>query len=399
MNIFLLPSWYPSKHNALAGSFTKEQAMMIAQEYESEVNYFVSVNNPCHLTPRHIKQSIKNFINCKNNEKEVKKVLNNYIEYHWKSFLWTTKIFNGNFNNLLKNHRDTLENLLDSGVTIDVIHSHVSYPAGYIAYLLAKEFDIAYVITEHMGPFPFEGYLKNKKIKQQIEIALENSAKIIAVSNSLKNEILTFGIKKEAVVINNFIDEDIYMYRSPKSKKDKFTFLSVGGMTYQKGIDVLLEAIKNLAYKHNIEFRIVGDGPQREEYIKLSKDYHISSRVNFIGKLDRVDVVEEFKNCDAFILPSRHESFGVVYIEALACGKPIIATKCGGAEDIVNEINGKLVDVGNVEQLEKAMLEIIDNIDSYDEEIIKNDFLKRFSKKINTKKYIDLYKEVLTCVE
>ncbi|MFC4891877.1 glycosyltransferase [Pseudofrancisella aestuarii] len=395
INIFLIPSWYPDKNNTLSGSFIKEQAMMIAEEHENKVNYFVSIASLYTLSPKAIIQSIKNLKNYKNDECKINKLLSNYIEYYSKSLSWSNIVLNGNLDNQIQNHRKRLKNLLNEGIKIDILHAHVSYPAGYIAYILSKDFDIPFIITEHMSPFPFNAYIKNKQILNQIKQSMENSARVIAVSNSLKKDIAKLNMKKEIVVISNFINENNYVEEKAKINKKIFTFLSVGSMTSQKGIDILLRAIKDIPNLQEIKFRIVGDGNQKEEYIKLSQDYNIFDKVEFVGKLDRKNIIEEFNNCDAFVLPSRHESFGIVYIEALAFGKPIIATKCGGPEDIVNDINGKLVDIGDVKQLVEAMLDIIGNINFYDPDAIREDFLNRFSKKLNTKKYVDLYRQVL----
>jgi glycosyltransferase involved in cell wall biosynthesis len=105
---------------------------------------------------------------------------------------------------------------------IDIIHAHVSYPAGYIAYLLSKEFDIPYVITEHMSPFPFPEYIKDKKVINELNISLYNASKIIAVSEDLKKDIEQYGFKN-IEVIPNFIDETRYRVED-KIQNTKFTF-------------------------------------------------------------------------------------------------------------------------------------------------------------------------------
>ncbi len=400
MNIFLIPSWYPRKNNTISGTFTKEQSVMIAEMYWNEVNFFVSVVTTYSLSPRNIKQSIRNLISYKNSKKEIVEVDSNYLEYTSFALSWSRYIFNGNFNALVKNHRKILITMLNSGIKIDIIHAHVSYPAGYVAYLLSQEFSIPYIITEHMGPFPFKKYIDNNKPIKEIELAINNAQKVIAVSDSLKNDIVKFGYK-EPIVIPNFIDDDKYkLINKIVSKNNKFIFLTVGNMVEQKGIDILLESIALIKSKiDNIEFRIVGDGLKLESYISLSKELKITHLVNFLGKKNRDEVIEEFENCHAFVLPSKHESFGIVYIEALACGKPIIATRCGGPVSIVNKINGLLIDRDDSNALSAGILNIYKNYNKYDSQKIRDAFIDKFSKVVNIKKYVRVYRKVIKCVE
>ena len=99
--------------------------------------------------------------------------------------------------------------------------------------------------------------------------------------------------------------------------------------------------------------------------------------------------------CDAFVLASKYETFGVVYIEALASGKPVIGTYNGGAEDIINDSNGLLVKVDDINDLGNAMKKIIKNINIYNSEEIRNDCIEKYSKKKIIKDIINEYNNVL----
>ena len=121
----------------------------------------------------------------------------------------------------------------------------------------------------------------------------------------------------------------------------------------------------------------------------------VKKQIIFLGALSRDDVAKWMNKCDCFVLPSRYETFGVVYIEALASGRPVIGALNGGAEDIINNLNGYLVPIDDIDKLAEKMLELYKKIDSYNEEEIRSDCLKRFSPEVIVNKIISVYKEVL----
>ena len=130
-------------------------------------------------------------------------------------------------------------------------------------------------------------------------------------------------------------------------------------------------------------------------YQARAKELDVCKLVKWMGHINRVDAPNLFQQCHIYVMPSRHETFGVVYAEAIACGKPIIATRCGGPESIVNENNGKLVDVGNIQDLSNTMREMSNNLEAYDPKIIREDFEERFSRKAIASQILNLYENVL----
>src|SRR5690606_9435676 len=100
--------------------------------------------------------------------------------------------------------------------------------------------------------------------------------------------------------------------------------------------------------------------------------------VTFLGKLSRGEVRMALSNCNAFVLPSRFETFGVVLVEALAMGVPVIATRCGGPEDIVTENTGVLVPVDDRQALAEALESVLLSPDKWDRDTIREDCRARF---------------------
>lgn len=166
-------------------------------------------------------------------------------------------------------------------------------------------------------------------------------------------------------------------------------------MIDSKGIDHLLESIALWnPSSTSFEFRIGGAGPMLQTYKQMANELNISDRVLWLGELNREQVKNHFNECHIYVMPSRYETFGVVYAEAAASGKPIIATRCGGPEFIVNELNGLLVEVGDVYGLINAMQEMVKNLKKYNPEEIRCDFEARFSRLAVVKQLRSLYDEV-----
>jgi glycosyltransferase involved in cell wall biosynthesis len=175
-----------------------------------------------------------------------------------------------------------------------------------------------------------------------------------------------------------------------------FVFFSLCHLVAEKGVDDLLKAAR-LAMAELPAMRLVigGDGPMRENLKALAEHLNIADRVTWLGQVDPAAAPSFYRSCDAFILPSRGETFGVVYVEALACGKPVIATRCGGPEAIVHEGNGLLVPIGDVRAIASAMVNMARSRDRYNADDIRNDFMKRFSRPAVVGQLLTLYRSVL----
>jgi len=282
----------------------------------------------------------------------------------------------------------------------DLIHAHNSLYAGLIAVQLNKKYGIPFVLTEHSS-----AYLSNRIHKWQrsfIKTVIKNAAARIAVSRhlgkTLENIFPDVAASWEHIpnILDNLFEKHNYFKNGRSSDFNSFRFLTVGALTPIKGHMILLQAFAK-AFKGNlaIQLYIVGDGPLHDDLVNLSKRLGIQRQVKFLGYLTREQVLREMQECDAFILPSLHETFGVVIIEALACGKPVIATSCGGPEEIINNKNGILVPPGDVISLGDAMLNMIQEVNKYDAFQIREDCISLFGEASVVRHLISVYERVL----
>jgi len=290
--------------------------------------------------------------------------------------------------------------------SFEVIHAHVVYPDGYAAAYLAKELGIPLVTTIHGQDFQQTIY-ESSTLKQKVLFTLEKSTRIIAVSKKLekigKDLLKTHGDRdpeKLVTIPNGFNPKVINLEDSQKTKKtpgegEEFILLSVGNLIKTKGNDLTLKALKALN-NPDVKLRIMGAGPEKSPLMKEVEDLGLQNQVSFLGKGTHQQVMEEMANCDLFVLPSWKEGFGVVYIEAMAHGKPVIACKGEGIDGVVRHgENGFLVEPNSVEDLRQKLQEALNLKEhlSFLGQRAKED-MKAFTWEENAKKNMQIYQDV-----
>ena len=379
MHIMFIPSWYSNVRNKVHGSFFKEQA---SELQKAGVKVTVAYNEVWPLTMLgkiHEEKGLK--YNVEDGLKTYRYKNYNYIPKNPLMF----KVFNKRMEKLYK------EIVKKEGV-IDIIHAQSSLWGGISAAYIAEKYNIPLVITEHSsverGPYVKKSYIPF------ICDSYKKAQKVITVGNGLKNEIESLSGRQDIEVIGNLVDLSKFTIKK-RIKNEKFIFFSLAFLEGEKGFDTLIKSFAKKFKDKEAVLYIGGDGSQRSWLEALTVENGVKDQIIFLGALSRDDVAKWMNKCDCFVLPSRYETFGVVYIEALASGRPVIGALNGGAEDIINNLNGYLVPIDDIDILAEKMIEVYDNIESYDEEEIRIDCLKRFSPEVIVNKIISVYKEVL----
>lgn len=274
----------------------------------------------------------------------------------------------------------------------DVIHAHFT-GMGYGGAKLKRITGIPLIITEHSSGMMSKTI--NKNLIKKGRFAYPYADRIITVSPAL-SKVIKNVFKAENVYIPNMIDTNSFEYKD-MGKSKGFTFITVGGLIYRKRMDLTVEAFyKAFKDKKDIKLIIIGDGPERGKIEGLIDKYGLKDRAKLTGSLERKDISKYMNRSNCFVLPSRAETFGVVYIEAMSVGLPVIATKCGGPEGFVNDSNGLLIDVDDTGQLVQAMKYMCNNIERYDRKTISVDTLQKFSPENVAGMIIKQYEEVVS---
>ncbi len=285
----------------------------------------------------------------------------------------------------------------------DIVQVHSSMWGGLVAAWINQQFSVPFVITEHRGRFTYNGPEAQRLFKEWHMPLLKNvfrqAGHIITVSKSLQAGIFDIypEARKKVTVIPNMTDTDFFTPAVPGSKpKDPFTFLCVAGLEHAKGIHILMEAFVRLQQNSPGVLRLVigGDGPERNRLERMSGRMNLKGSVSFTGHLSRNRLLEQLQKADAFVLPSLFEAFGIVLIEAMACGLPLIATRSGGPEEIITGETGLTVETNNPQSLANAMEALMRNYANYDQKVIRMHALTHYSREAVSKQYINLYKSL-----
>lgn len=372
MHVLVIPSWYHSPFNRIRGVFFKDQALAISDKVDK-----VGVVAPVLIS---IKEVVKTKLLSFQEEQLTTDGISEYIQPilafpFWKRFNRFLQYRVGK--KMLKKY------IFENGVP-DVVHLQ-SALAGELALWLKKEYQIPFVVTEHSSAF------QRKQLSfSALVVAQEvfNSSKVnIAVSEALSHD-LTALFNQEFIVVPNIVDTD---YFTPSTQKnEKFTFLNVAHLNSNKNHRLLIGAFAELAKTNDVHLIIAGDGEERKKLETLIVDLGLEKKVRLFGKATREEVRMLMQKSNCFVLSSKIETFGVVLIEAMACGLPVVSTKCGGPNKLVEEETGILCSL-TVSSLSEAMLEMMRK--NTDGQLIRNKAVERYSKNSVSEKIMKLYQK------
>lgn len=272
----------------------------------------------------------------------------------------------------------------------DIVHVHSLYVAKY-GIILKDEFGIPTVITEHWSGLN-SGHIKDDLLLESD--VYQHADKVIVVSDALKTALKNyFGI--DSLVINNMVDNCFFETQRHIKKKDTFTFVTVGRLVAIKCYDMLIEAFSLMKQKVNVRLIIVGEGSERHKIEKQIERHNLQNNIVMAGLKKPEEVSEILCESDCFVLSSHRETFGIVLIEAMAKGLPVVSTKCGGPEVFVNNENGLLVAPDNPHELAEAMDYMLQHADEYDSQKIRKYCYDCFSEEKIAEQIIEVYQQVL----
>jgi glycosyltransferase involved in cell wall biosynthesis len=273
----------------------------------------------------------------------------------------------------------------------DIVHAHFMEIAA-ISLVLKEKYKLPFVMTEHSSIINQE--FLDKKIIKIGNTVYKYADKVISVSSVL-SERIKHHFNIDSIVIHNMVDFNLFTNSAENSNNNpnNFIFLSVGNLIPRKGFKILLESFAAAHFDTSVKLLIIGDGEEKTILDEHIKYLNLQNNVILLGFKPRNEIIYYVQKSNAFVLASKRETFGVVYIEALAYGLPVIATACGGPEDFVEQNNGILVPVNDTEALKNALLYMRSNAHLYNSDSIIKKCKERFASEIIVSKMIKIYSE------
>lgn len=277
----------------------------------------------------------------------------------------------------------------------DIVHSHF-INLGTLAVQVIRGQGIPLVHTEHsLGMHSLNLSAEYRKKGEQTYKAMD---KVIAVSQSLAITIRE-NFEVDVNVIPNIVDVNTFLQVEPKKldSDNKFRFVSVGYLVPIKRMDLLIESFGE-AFRddENVSLFIYGDGTERKKLKLLIDQLSMQNQIHLMGFVKREIIAQKMFKSDCFVLASDSETFGVAYIEAMAAGLPVIATRCGGPEDFVDGSNGMLIERNNIEELTQALKHMRNNSQNYDRASIASSMEAKYSPSVVGQSLVDLYSSLVS---
>jgi len=399
--ILIIPSWYPTLDNKALGSFYREQALSLGDNFDL---YVITIS------PR--KTNFFSFFYFYLARKffyyEIPQPPSGFGIIYWQigtpAFLsyfipFVRRWEKFNYKIMCRYSYLSLMNKIgELNWNPDFIHAQSVINGGIFAHYLSDKFKVPYLITEHQV-FLMQYY--NKYEQNMIYFAIRNAKCFMVVSEHQKRQILMNGIACNPLVLGNMVDDNHFTIN--KAKKDVFNILAVTYPHYIKDNDTLFNAIKSLVSNAVRDFKVLIVGgdvnnpgmiDKENPLYKQAESYGVSEYVEILNQVDREKMPEIYNKCDVLVSTSIAETFGIACCEAMMCGVPVIATANGGIDEMLTKQNGIKVPIGDHSAVAKAILQIKNKEILFNPEEVRSSVIGKFGKDAFRNKLMEIYKSV-----
>lgn len=380
MKILFIARGYPTKDNLMIGNYEAVQAQAMVKQGHQVAFIVLSWMSVIHVFKERT-------VTCRKTD--------GIYVYEYKALLPIFPKISFGYKYLLYFKKKALRKvyqkcIMQFGIP-DVVHSHSLFCSEW-AVTLKEKYHLPLVFTEHWSKLNVS---QIDKYMKQRGTAYKKADAIIAVSHALSERLFHFfGVS--SCVIFNMVDDNFFSSTKCVTKKDSaFHFIAVGALIKRKGYELLIKAFAKACFARNVYLDIVGEGVEISNLQNLIKQLGLQGQVVLHGLKTPKQVAQMLYDSNAFVLSSFVETFGIVLIEAMANGLPVVATTCGGPEEFVTEKSGLLIPPGDVEALSDAMIKIYRNKENYNSEEIRNYCYSSFSQQVIAKKIIEIYNHVI----
>lgn len=378
MRVLVIPTWYPNGEDKLMGVYHKE--------FTYALNNYGIKADMLFIDRQRLSNPFKYlFMKKKEIDKET-----NYNVYIYKLLNLSPISFKLGINRYVKKLDYAFKDYLKHNEKPDLIHAHVTVPAGYAACIIGKKYNIPVIVTEHCGNL--ERFYKNDSLKKYGNFVLKNST-YSTVSKYMKDIVLKYT--NECYIIPNLVDTTPFNNDIVRKRNNVFKLVSVCALREGKRLDIAFKAIKKLKEQNiKIHLDVIGDGFYENYYKQVCDELNLHKEITFLGRKNKFEIAEILKKENALLISSELESFGIPGIEAMTSGLPIISTDCLGPAEYINSKVGVICKVNDVDDMTNKIKYLIDHYEKYDSNYIRKEASK-YSKEEVIKNTIKLYNKVL----
>jgi glycosyltransferase involved in cell wall biosynthesis len=390
--ILIIPSWYPTKEQPNLGIFFKEQALLMAEEFN--VLILVGVAD---LIGR--KKYLRDKILLKNHKSTIKLLESsdskNYKEYTFNYPLYCFKSKSYQHVQIIRYYEKAL---LKLGFYPDLIHAQGNIMGGIIATGLSKKNNYKTLITEHL-PLIINNF--NYDLKEAYFSALTDANCISTVSEDARASLINNIPSKDIINHGNFIDENLFTLKKEKNKDCAHHIAWVGSLYHRKDPFTFIRALKeirkqNVSCKATMVFASEYGEVNIEEVIKFIDSQGLTQNIKIQYNQSRSELVNLYQVIDLLICTSINETFGMIIAEAIMCGTPVISTNNGGVNDIINHgVNGFITKVKDFESIALHVTNILNDKIDLNTINLRETVISRYGRVAFKKRISNLYNSII----
>jgi len=246
---------------------------------------------------------------------------------------------------------------------IGLIHAHSALPCGHAAALAGRELGIPFVVSVHgLDAYSTRqvGGIAGQWCERVSRMVYRSAKAVICVSEKVQEQVLERANGRiETLVVYNGVDTD--RFAPGKNVAEGAGILSIGNLIPIKGHEQLLRAFAEVAGKFpEVSCTLIGEGAERDRLAAIAADLKLEGKLRLLGRQSRQQIADAMKGCMVFVLPSRYEGLGCVYLEAMATGRPVIACLGQGIGEVIqNGLSGLLVPPDDLAELSDALRRLL----------------------------------------
>jgi glycosyltransferase involved in cell wall biosynthesis len=386
--VLVIPSWYPTTRSPAVGTFCREQTELLSRDFDMRILY-----------PRMLLISKKNTI--KRPFEWSSYVLSDELAGDIPGTVLETRVstylsYSRRVHSMIDHCSSYIKDLAKGGWKPDLVHAHGTIYGGVIATAIGKVLEIPVVLTEHHSLLVSDFDAASWRLYKE---AQESSTLVLAVSQELKKMILMNGVRCRISVVGNLIDDDRFTLRNKEDAQGPFKLLFIAVPSFTKDIPTFIRSLRLIKDSGFANFRATMVIPDiradltGEEIAALCRENGVQEHCVILGTTERDQIAEMMKASNLLVSTSITETFGLSVAEAIMCGIPVIATRSGGVEDFVNAGNGILVNIGDYDEVAKAVIRFMRGEIKMDAESSREELVSRFGKKAFKERIWNIYSD------